>query len=177
MRFYDPRILGTYIDAMTAEEATRFFGPIEAFFLGAGQDGAATLIEAEGARPPWPRVSTIPVIRQEQEAAFTSLALDGFIDRQTKKDVAFEGTIGRRRLTAGIESARGYGIVSETAVEGWLSLTVRLGDDFEKRHAWIRTELERPLPEDVRMRRIEARLRAGRFPCEARPEPANVEAR
>jgi hypothetical protein len=166
-RFFDPAILRTYLPTLSERESSRFFGPITSFYI--VTRGARSLVpyarrgrhqEAQGKS--WP----LPLIRKEQETAFSNQLIDEFVARMVERFRGvdpFSTRAAREEIVSEMSRAAGYGIGSARTIERWLELVVKLGRAFDERHPWVRHELSKEASEERRLLRIETRLRRDRL--------------
>ena len=170
-RFFDPTILRTYLSTLSERESSTFFGPITAFYV--ATRGAHSVIPhaRPGAYLAQGRSWSLPLVRREQETAFSNQLIDGFVARMVERFRDIDPfTRGATREEIGWEIARAaaYGVRSARSIERWLELVVKLGRAFDDRYAWARYELSREAPEERRLLRIETRLRRDRVVVPAR---------
>ncbi len=151
-RYYDPRILKTYVLSCNAAELEQFFGPVRGFAVAEPEEQKTRLFDLSGlpSSPPerWPTYPNgLWPIRQEQFQALGKLSQEHF----AKKIVAhlheffphlcelYETEQMRIFILNGIHKAAEYGITTEREVCAYIDLTFVFGKDFEHdaQHEWI----------------------------------------
>lgn len=165
-RFYDPRVLRTYLRTCNSEDRERFFGPIQQFWMeGERGEDLLTFSNDENAGPKRAeQPSTVLTIRKEQLRAFSASAYDRFIDTMmdhTRKYFPSRHTqLGeaalRQTVAAAIEKARAYGIRSKRDVCKVINVAVTLGPDFDQKFSLLRDILATPAPGELKARRLSA---------------------
>jgi hypothetical protein len=146
-RYYDPRLLDVYLSACTARELQGFFGPIDAFVLSKSHNKffsfrpsptapSSSTDQAVHARPAglWP-------IRSEQLTALSTKQRNNFVEKMvaylTRTFPQEAANMKDDELLCAvdeaIDSARGYGIISESEIARYLHFTMIWGAGFDKR--------------------------------------------
>ena len=140
-RFYDPRVLRTYLPTCEKEELRIVYGPLEAYGL-PGDDGAVVLARPKIPLPSAPISTplgwTLP-LRQPQVDAFRGMAERDFVRRVAAfvRENVSEATESldeaalRERIEAGLAKARGYGLKKEAALAAFVALQLEFSPDFD----------------------------------------------
>jgi len=139
-RYYDPRILLSYLPSCTAQELKWFFGPIRAF--AAAGVGNIRIVELRNGLS---REVNSPLpypcrIRPEQYAVLDELAVADFEQRVTRSWKArfpnqyqlLAAADIHSKIRNGIGRAASYGFIQEDDVSKYLDLVLVLGADFEQ---------------------------------------------
>lgn len=162
-RFYDPRVLGTYLPNCSAEELTSFCGPVRAFAIPVSDSGQVELMQfvagsSEAAAPAEAPVEELGgwSLRPDQVAALQPAALDSFDARIADHLTQFFpvqcqnlGPDGlKEAIDYGIRCAAAYGIELESDVRVYLDLMFTFGVDFDRQVSWATTILNDPAVSD-----------------------------
>jgi len=171
-RFFDPTILRTYLATLSERESSTFFGPVTSFYI-ATRAARSVVPFARGAAhgAMQGRSWSLPLVRKEQETAFSNRLVHEFVGRMAERFCGvepFSTGATRDEIVTEISRAAEYGIRSARSIERWLELVVKLGRAFDDRYSWARYELSREVTEERRLLRIETRLRRDRPPAAAR---------
>ncbi len=161
-RYYDPRVLRTYLPSCNGEELRMVFGPIEAIWqedenpehiLRFELDGSRLLTKQLSLDTPGPALSTsIPstpaprrypgmlAIRREQWALFSQAEVRKFEDWTVshlkkffpRQCAAMGDPKLRETIQYGIRRAASYGITVKRDVCKYIDVMIALGQDFDK---------------------------------------------
>jgi hypothetical protein len=165
-RYYDPRILKTYLPVCQPWELQKFFGPVRAFATGGGKEEKPPVLQSAGrlasSSPPSQQEGMYWRIRPEQHKEFDLTAEKSFVDRCIKflqeklpaQSNSLPPKILRERVEAGITHARSYGVTWQSSLLMFVTLMFEIGPNFD-RHSSIqpllRDKSRRP---DVRIKHI-----------------------
>jgi hypothetical protein len=143
-RYYDPRILKTYLPVCQPWELQKFFGPIRAFATGGGEDEKPTIVQGLKVPPASPQTDGDACvwwkIRPEHRVAFRKAAMENFISRVAEhvgeffpeecKRLGDEGV--RTKIAYCIKRAATYGIVTEPEVCKYVDIAFAFGRRFDQ---------------------------------------------
>ena len=148
-RYYDPRILKSYLPVCDPWELQKFFGPVRAFAIAGGEQEKPTMVQGMNI-PPAPRTSPPEAtiwwkIRTEQQKEFDRVAEHGFVSRcvQFLKEKLpalvkpIQSQDLRDRVQAAIARARGYGIKWQSTLLAFVALEFEIGLGFDQ-HPLVR---------------------------------------
>jgi hypothetical protein len=149
-RFYDPRVLRPFLEGVTDEERSTFFGPVSAILLEGRQDG--TLLRWMRVEAPAPRAEApweLFTIRGAQIEVFSQELVTLFVERMVAR-------LGERisrwtpplcdpreAIRGGIARARHHELNTEGDIERFLGLMTALGPTFDERLPWARAIFQR----------------------------------
>jgi hypothetical protein len=160
-RFYDPRVLRTYLPTCTEAELSHIFGPASRLIaeseighelLSYQQNDPAAAKSKANAKP----TTTLGklIIRDAQMAVFAQRDKEMYVDRMTaylqskySKQCEPLGEEGTKDLVKyGIQRAANYGINTEIAVREYLEIMMMYGRDFDidPKHEWATRILSDP---------------------------------
>ncbi|HTW57165.1 MAG TPA: DUF4123 domain-containing protein [Terriglobales bacterium] len=157
-RYYDPRILKTYLPVCQPWELEKFFGPVRAFAVAGGEEEKPMIVQGlkNSLRPPGAggEASLWWKIRPEQQQQFKKSAETSFVNRcaQFLRDKlpeqagALPYPVLRQRVEVGIARAQSYGVTWRSSLLMFVTLMFELGPTFDL-HPSIR-----PLLQDTRVR-------------------------
>lgn len=138
-RFYDPRILTTYLPSCNAAELKQFFGPVRGFGVAGDEKVIITEMASEAAGSAESLAMPLSYIRPEQYGALDELALSDFEARVTDhiqeffpqqcEELGREGT--HELIRYGIAKAASYEITDEAEVCQYIDLMLGFGADFD----------------------------------------------
>ena len=166
-RFYDPRILPSFLASCSAGEAEQLFGPVQRFAVQVEKGRFASLERPharDSAAPPLgvaqPKSlvaisATNPLrIRQEHIQAMQPVVLAGFeqkvvahLKASFPEQTDLLGDEHAREVARyGLHRAQARGITAEREVLLWITLMVLLGSDFDEdvQLAWVQQTLGDP---------------------------------
>ncbi len=153
-RFYDPRILTTYLPGCNAAELKQFFGPVRGFGVAAEDKVIITEIAPGTADTATLSAAPLSHIRPEQYGALDELAISDFEARVTAhiqeffpqqcEELGPKGT--HEFIRYGIAKAASYEITDETEVCQYIDLMFGFGEDFDSdpEQAWAAQVLNSP---------------------------------
>jgi hypothetical protein len=145
-RYYDPRILRTYLPNCHPAELRAFFGPVQSFAVPDAEeqktqvfDLAAPPVSAPPAQPPTHPSGLWP-IRPEQIQAFSDLSVEHFAKRVAVHLQEFfpdtcelyEKEQLHTFILNGCQKATSYGFTTEREVCGFVDILFGLGKNFEQ---------------------------------------------
>lgn len=160
-RFYDPRVLRTYLPTCTEAELAHFFGPVTRIvaesetghdLLSYRRDDPAAAKSKAKAKPTTALGKLI--IRDAQMAVFAQRDREQYVQRMAAhlqqrypQQCELSGQDGTEDLVKyGIQRAAVYGINSEIAVQEYLEVMMMFGRDFDidPQHNWATRILSDP---------------------------------
>jgi hypothetical protein len=156
-RFYDPRVLTTFLDCCTAGELDDFYGPVERFGISTEDSAGALLFRRlveSGARR---RQGILQKLRPAQMRAFSRASEERFADRLVNfLQAQFPDALSepRGQLKAAIVDqvarARGHGFTTEAQLAIYVTTAWVLGPEFDTRMPPMEEALANPLstPQD-----------------------------
>lgn len=163
-RWYDPRVLRTYLPTCTPAEQARLFGPVRAFV--AEDDAGMGLVEFGLPSSVLSRESALPLagpptLRREQMQAFDDAALERWLSQHLAMHFpalpAASVATGAGGLPAmAIATARRWRMPDKVSIAQVANLLSLLGPGFEDdpRHAWAREALALDADAAVRLARL-----------------------
>ena len=144
-RYYDPRILRTYIATCLDEELLRFFGPIRIFGIPDPQAASIVLFLRRRDSPNLPPPKGPMQLRREQFSAFAAQARAAFVNRvmsylrQILPDRV--GSLSDEQLRAmvsvGLVRGRKHGLTEESSLTGFVGFMLEFAPNFDQ-HPRIR---------------------------------------
>jgi hypothetical protein len=137
-RFYDPRVLTTFLDCCTAAELDDFFGPLDRLGIAAEAGAGALCFRRLVESRPRRRDDILLRLRPAQMRAFARASEDRFADRLVSflqeqfPDAAGEprGSL-RAAVVEQLGRAREYGFVTETQLTTYVVTAWLLGAEFD----------------------------------------------
>lgn len=151
-RFFDPRVLVTWLDCCTPLELDDFYGPIAEFGIPT-EDGLGALFWKRRVEGPMRRRNDVLLkLRPPQMRAFAQASEERFVDRTT---LFLQGEFADARreprtslkpaVAEQIERARGYGFTTEIQLVTYVVTAWLLGPTFDEQMPAVRETLASPL--------------------------------
>ncbi len=151
-RFFDPRVLVTWLDCCTALELDDFYGPISEFGVPT-EDGLGALFWKRRVEGPMRRRNDVLLkLRPPQMRAFAQASEERFVDRTT---LFLQGEFADARreprsqvksaVAEQLERARVYGFTSEIQLVTYVVTAWLLGPTFDEQFPPVRETLVSPL--------------------------------
>jgi hypothetical protein len=179
-RYYDPRVLKTYLLVCELWELQKLFGPIRAFAVSEGAAGKLMMLQAtpHGLSEP-PRLARQPrlfwTIRPEQHAEFKRAAEASFVDRTIgflreklpDQTATLSPELLRQRVEIGIARARGYGITWQSSMLTFVTLMFEIAPNFDEHPRILGVLTDDHIAPDFRPKELLNRI-SGRVWGEAR---------
>lgn len=147
-RFYDPRVLPSYLESSTDAERARLFGPVDTFLVEADRE----LLRFERPFAPSPgQTKALIWIRDVQRERLLAEAearrvarLRRWVERRHPERAA---SLGREQLDAAIRAhvarAEHHGLSDDGSILRFVEAMARLGPDFDQRLPWAKRLLAR----------------------------------
>ena len=151
-RFFDPRVLVTWLDCCTALELDDFYGPISEFGVPT-EDGLGALFWKRRVEGPMRRRNDVLLkLRPPQMRAFAQASEERFVDRTTlflQGEFADARREPRSQVKAAVaeqlERARVYGFTTEIQLVTYVVTAWLLGPTFDEQFPPVRETLASPL--------------------------------
>lgn len=151
-RFFDPRVLVTWLDCCTAEELDDFYGPVAEFGIPT-EDGLGALFWKRRVEGPMRRRSEVLLkLRPAQMRAFAKASEERFVDRTTLflqsefADARREPRTSLKPAVAEqIDRARGHGFSTEIQLVTYVVTAWLLGPTFDEDFPAIKETLSSPV--------------------------------
>jgi hypothetical protein len=154
-RFYDPRVLTTFLDCCTTTELDDFFGPLERYGIPTENSAGALFFRRRVESRPKRREDILLKLRPAQMRAFAKASEERFADRLVNflqeqfPDAAAEprGFL-KAALVEQIGRAREYGFTTEAqlstyAITAWL-LGATFDEDMPAAHDMLTSQMHSP---------------------------------
>ncbi len=167
-RYYDPRILKTYLPVCQPWELQKFFGPIRAFAVAGGEEEKPTVLQGQKpglfgpASPPDPREGVYWKIRPEQHKEFDRAAENSFVGRciefLKEKLPDQVGSLPPEILQQGVEDgivkAKKYGMTWQSSLLTFVTLMFEVGPKFDQHPIISRILTDPRFPPNERTKRL-----------------------
>lgn len=151
-RFFDPRVLVTWLDCCTAQELDEFYGPVAEFGVPT-EDGLGALFWKRRVEGPMRRRNDVLLkLRPAQMRAFAQASEERFVDRTTlflQAEFADARREPRSSLKPAVAEqiarARRHGFTTEIQLVTYVVTAWLLGPTFDEEMPAVRQTLESPV--------------------------------
>ncbi|MBI1898150.1 MAG: DUF4123 domain-containing protein [Acidobacteria bacterium] len=170
-RYYDPRVLATFLPVCSAAEIRFLFGPVFAYGVHRPEEENVILMRerdrpAETAEVGWPVVRTplfplrephLPPLQGLTESVFEHKLAAHLRKNNPEPVEGLPDEVLLKRIRAGIARARAWGFTYESTIAGFVALMFDFGPGFDTQARIREALLDRAIPPESRLDHLDER--------------------